>query len=83
MEGTETTFVMHLSYLTGDGAPITVPIAAGPDVGTNLVFGLPFIKATQMVIDVADSIADCQALDCTPFPTKDNCVRGVCRDRDT
>ena len=58
-----------------DNAPTTITIACGPDVGVNLILGLPFIKATKMVIDPADNIADCRALDCPPFPIEDKRAR--------
>ncbi|KAL3787167.1 hypothetical protein HJC23_010177 [Cyclotella cryptica] len=57
----------HLPYRMTDGSPTMVCFGFGPDVSVNMILGLPFIFATKMVIDVAEGIAACRALDCNPF----------------
>jgi len=61
-------FQFHLPYLTREGQQTTLLIATGPQVTVNLILGLPFIKATSMIIDVADQVAELKALDSPPFP---------------
>jgi hypothetical protein len=33
-----------------------------------MIIGLPFIKATGMILDFIDNVAECKHLDCPPFP---------------
>ena len=56
-------FEFHTPYLTADGANTTIAVAVCPDVSVNLIFGLPFIKATGCVLDINNDVADFQALD--------------------
>jgi len=60
-------FEFHLPYRMTDGAPTKVCFGCGPDVSVNMILGLPFVLATKMVIDVAEGVAECRALDCDPF----------------
>jgi hypothetical protein len=43
-------------------------VATGPNVSVNTILGLPFMKATGMVLDLVDEVTDCRYLDCPPFP---------------
>jgi hypothetical protein len=43
-------------------------VATGPNVSVNTIIGLPFIKATEMILDFVDDVAECKHLDCPPFP---------------
>ncbi|KAL3794570.1 hypothetical protein HJC23_008026 [Cyclotella cryptica] len=45
------------------------------DVSVNLILGLPFIKATRMVIDAAENVVECRLLDCEPFPIESKRAR--------
>ena len=60
-------FEFHLPYRMTDGSPTKVCFGCGPDVSVNMILGLPFVLATKMVIDVAEGVAECRALDCNPF----------------
>ena len=60
-------FEFHLPYRTTDGSPTKLCVGCGPDVSVNMILGLPFVLATKMVIDVAEGVAECRALDCNPF----------------
>ena len=60
-------FEFHLPYLTTDGSPTKLCVGCGPEVSVNMILGLPFVLATKMVIDVAEGVAECRALDCDPF----------------
>jgi hypothetical protein len=68
-------FVFSLPYSMNDGTPTNLAVACGPDVSVNLILGLPFIAATQMVIDVAENVVECRALDCSPFPIENKRAR--------
>jgi hypothetical protein len=61
-------FEIHLPYVTKDGNDTSLLVAAGPDVAVNLILGLPFIKATGMIIDFIDNVCDAKHLICEPFP---------------
>jgi hypothetical protein len=61
-------FQFHLPYLTTDGSPTSILIATGPHVTVNVIVGLPFIQATQAIIDLSDNVADLRAIDHPPFP---------------
>jgi hypothetical protein len=80
-EGRKTTtelpaaFTFHLPYEMTDGTPTKLTIACGPDVSVNLILGLPFIKATRMVIDAAENVVECRLLDCEPFPIESKRAR--------
>ncbi len=43
-------------------------IATGPNVLVNTIIGLLFIKATGMILDFVNDVAECKHLDCPPFP---------------
>jgi hypothetical protein len=60
-------FGLHTPYYTKDGKPATLLLAAGSHVTVNLILGLPFIEATQMIFDFCDKVIECCALDCPPF----------------
>jgi hypothetical protein len=61
-------FEIHLPYVTKDGNDTSLLVAAGPDVAVNLILGLPFIKATGMIVDFIDNVCDAKHLICDPFP---------------
>jgi hypothetical protein len=61
-------FGLHTPYFTKDGKPATLLLAAGSHVTVNLILGLPFIEATQMIVDFKDKVIECCALDCPLFP---------------
>jgi hypothetical protein len=61
-------FEIHLPYVTKDGNDTSLLVAAGPDVAVNLILGLPFIKATGMIVDFIDNVCDAKHLVCDPFP---------------
>ena len=81
VDGTKTStelpvaLTFSLPYLTNDGSPTNVTVACGPDVSVNIILGWPFIQATQMVIDAAECVAECRALDCQPFPIEQKRTR--------
>jgi hypothetical protein len=81
VDGTKTStelpvaLTFSLPYLMTDGSPTNVTIACGPDVSVNIILGWPFIQATQMVIDAAECVAECRALDCQPFPIEQKRAR--------
>ena len=61
-------FVFHTPYVAKGGSPTTLTIACGAQVTVNLILGIPFIKATKMIINLDDNVAECKALDYSPFP---------------
>ena len=61
-------FEFHLPWKTKDGHSTSLLIATGKHVTVNVILGLPFIQATGMVIDAADSVAELRALDSPPLP---------------
>jgi hypothetical protein len=61
-------FEIHLPYVTKDGNDTSLLVAAGPDVAVNLILGLPFIKATGMIINFIDNVCNAKHLICNPFP---------------
>jgi hypothetical protein len=61
-------FQFHLPYLTCDGSTTSIIIATGSQVSVNAIIGLPFIKATGMIIDTVDNIVEVKHLVCEPFP---------------
>ncbi len=61
-------FKIHLPYVTKDGNDTSLLVAAGPDVAVDLILGLPFIKATGMIVDFIDNVCDAKHLICDPFP---------------
>jgi hypothetical protein len=64
----EVGFQFHLLYRTSGGNSSSLLIATGPNVLVNTIIGLPFIKATGMILDFVDNVAECKHLDCPPFP---------------
>ena len=63
----EVGFQFHLPYRTTDGDSSSLLVATGPHVSVNTIVGLPFIKATGMILDFVDDVAECKHLDCPPF----------------
>ncbi len=61
-------FKFKLPYFTKEGTPTTFMVAVGPNVTVNTILGLPFIKQTKMIVNVADQVAELRALDALPFP---------------
>ncbi len=64
----------HLPYITKDGLPTGIIIATGPHVTVKTIVGLPFIQATQAIIDLSDNVADLCAIDAPPFPIEYHCA---------
>jgi hypothetical protein len=64
----EVGFQFHLPYCTSGGDSLSLLIATGFNVLVNTIIGLPFIKATGMILDFVDDLAECKHLDCPPFP---------------
>ena len=60
-------FEFKLPYLTRDDQTTSLIIATGPNVTVNAILGLPFIKATGMIIDTNDASCEMKALACPPF----------------
>ena len=63
----EVGFQFHLPYRTTGGDSSSLLVATGPHVSVNTIIGLPFIKATGMILDFVDDVAECKHLDCPPF----------------
>jgi len=63
----EVGFQFHLPYRTSGGDSSSLLVATGPNVSVNTIIGLPFIKATGMILDFVDDVAECKHLDCPPF----------------
>ena len=57
-----------MPYLTRDGHTTSLLFATGPNVTVNAILGLPFIKATSMIIDTNDNTIEMKALSCALFP---------------
>jgi hypothetical protein len=64
----EVGFLFHLLYWTREGDTTSLMVATGPNVSVNTILGLWFMKATGIVLDLVDEVADCRYLDCPPFP---------------
>jgi hypothetical protein len=61
-------FQFHLPYCTSGSDYLSLLVATGPNVSVNTIIGLLFIKATGMILDFVDDVAECKHLDCPPFP---------------
>jgi hypothetical protein len=61
-------FQFHLPYCTSGGDSLSLLVATGPSVLVNMIIGLPFIKATGMILDFVNDVAECKHQDCPPFP---------------
>ena len=60
--------MFHLPYkLRTDGGDCLTAIAAGKEVGINLILGMPFIPGMGTVLDFKDNVATCNAIDHPPF----------------
>jgi hypothetical protein len=64
----EASFLLHLPYRTREGDTTSLMVATGPNVSVNTIIGLPFMKATGMIIDLVNEVVECKYLDCPPFP---------------
>jgi hypothetical protein len=64
----EVGFQFHLPYCTSGSDSSSLLVATGPNVSVNTIIGLPFIKATGMILDFVNNVAECKHLDCPPFP---------------
>jgi hypothetical protein len=64
----EVGFLFHLPYRTREGDTSSLMVATGPNVFGNTILGLLFMKATGMILDLVDEVADCRYLNCPPFP---------------
>ena len=64
----EVGFLFHLPYRTREGDSASLMVATGPNVSVNTIIGLPFTKATGMIMDLVDEVVECKYLDCPPFP---------------
>jgi hypothetical protein len=51
-----------------EGDSATLMVATGPNVSINTIIGLPFMKATGMIMDLVNEVVECKYLDCLPFP---------------
>ncbi len=60
--------IFHLPYKTTDGNSASLMIATGPNVSVNTIIGLPFMKASGMILDLVNKVVECKYLDCPPFP---------------
>jgi hypothetical protein len=60
-------FQFHVPYLTRDESMTSIIIATSPQVSMNAIIGLPFIKATGMIINTVDYIVEAKHLVCKPF----------------
>ncbi len=67
-------FEIFLPYLTKDGNETSFLVAAGPDVAVNLTLGLPFIKATRMIVDFVNNVCQAKHLLANPFPIDFRCA---------
>jgi hypothetical protein len=67
-------FKIHLPYLTKDGSETSLLIAVGPNVAVNLILGIPFIKATEMIGNFVDNVCQAKHLLCDPFPIDFKCT---------
>ncbi len=67
-------FQFHLPYLTHEGSPTSLVVAAGPNVTVNVILGLPFITQTKMVIDTSDQVAELRVFNTPPFPINFCCM---------
>jgi hypothetical protein len=63
-------FQFYLPYLMKDRSLTSIVIATGPHMTVNTIVGLPFIQATQAIIDLSDNFADLRAIDAPLFPIK-------------
>jgi hypothetical protein len=63
----EVRFQFHLPYCTSGGDSSSLLMATGPHVSVKTIIGLLFIKATGMILDFVDDVAECKHLDCPPF----------------
>jgi hypothetical protein len=61
-------FQSHLPYCTSGSDSLSLLMATGPNVLVNTIIGFPFIKATGMILDFVDDVAECKHLNCPPFP---------------
>ena len=61
-------FFFRLPYQTRKGNTALLLVATGPNVLVNTIIGLPFMKATGMIMDLVDEVVECKYLDCPPFP---------------
>jgi hypothetical protein len=64
----EVGFQFHIPYCTSGSDSLSLLVATGPNVSVNTIIGLPFIKATGMILDFVNNVAECKHLDCPPFP---------------
>jgi hypothetical protein len=66
----EVGFLFHLPYKTTDGNSASLMVATSPIVSVNTIIGLPFMKATGMILDLVDEVVECKYLHCLPFPVE-------------
>jgi hypothetical protein len=64
----EVGFLFLLPYQTRDGNSASLMVMTGPNVLVNTILGLPFMKATGMILDLVNEVVDCRYLNCPPFP---------------
>jgi hypothetical protein len=64
----EVGFLFHLPYKTTDGNSASLMAATGPNVSVNTIIGLPFMKASGLILDLLNEVVECKYLDCPPFP---------------
>jgi hypothetical protein len=64
----EVGFLFHLPYRTWEGDSASLMIATGPNVSVNTIIGLPFMKATAMILNLVGKAVDCKYHDCSLSP---------------
>ena len=60
-------FLLHLPYWTREGNTALLMVATGSNISVNTIIGLPFMKATGMIMDLVDEDVECKYLNCLPF----------------
>lgn len=61
-------FQYHLPYENREGENTTFLVATGNHVTANTIAGLPFIRASGMILDTNDDVAELTRLTAPPFP---------------
>jgi len=57
----------YLPYKTTSGKDAMFAVATGPHVAVNTILGIPFQKATGVIIELVDNRVKCKYLDYQPF----------------
>jgi hypothetical protein len=70
----EVGFLFHLPYKTTDGNSASLMVATGPNFFVSTIIGLPFMKASGMILDLVNEVMECKYLNCPPFPVDFRCT---------